>query len=101
MSTLGQNLSLGTKRKLQLAFTLIGGNPILVLDEITSGLDIESRKNIWEVIKNLKTKRTIIFCSQHLEEADELADRICLIKDGKIKSIQTTYQLKKEYSNGF
>ena len=66
---------------------MIGGNPILVLDEITSGLDIESRKNIWEVIKNLKKNRTIIFCSQHLEEADELADRICLIKDGKIKSI--------------
>eukprot|EP00347_Sterkiella_histriomuscorum_P016681 403352264 len=82
-----QDLSLGTKRKLQMGMSLLGSKSILILDEITSGLDIESRRQIWELIKDLKDKtgKTIIFCTQHLQEAEELADKILLLKEGEIK----------------
>ncbi len=52
---------------------------MLILDEPTSGLDVESRRSVWESIRKMKEERSIIMSSQHLEEADELADRICIM----------------------
>jgi len=55
---------------------------VVILDEPTSGLDVESRRQVWELIKRLKVGRSIIMSSQHLEEADELADRIMIMTKG-------------------
>lgn len=79
---LSKELSGGMKRKLSLAMAIVGNPKLIILDEPTSGLDVESRKQIWELIKKIKVGRSIIMSSQHLEEADELADRICIMTKG-------------------
>jgi len=75
------------KRKLSLAMAIVTKPSVLILDEPTSGLDVESRRQIWDLIKTLKVGRSIIMSSQHLEEADELADRICIMTKGKLLAL--------------
>ena len=82
-----KELSGGMKRKLSLAMAIVSEPQLIILDEPTSGLDVESRKNIWELIKNIKQGRSIIMSSQHLEEADALADRIAIMTKGKILKV--------------
>ena len=77
------NLSGGEKRKVSLGMAIVTRPKVLILDEPTSGMDVKSRKNVWELIKEIKVGRSIIMSSQHLEEADELADRICIMSRGK------------------
>lgn len=77
-----KELSGGMKRKLSLAMAIVTKPNVLILDEPTSGLDVESRRQVWDLIKTLKVGRSIIMTSQHLEEADELADRICIMTRG-------------------
>jgi ABC-2 type transport system ATP-binding protein len=77
------NLSGGEKRKVSLGMAIVTRPRVLILDEPTSGMDVKSRKNVWELIKEIKVGRSIIMSSQHLEEADELADRICIMSRGK------------------
>jgi ABC-2 type transport system ATP-binding protein len=79
-----KQLSGGMKRKLSLAMAIVTKPSVLILDEPTSGLDVESRRQIWDLIKSLKVGRSIIMSSQHLEEADELADRIAIMTKGKL-----------------
>lgn len=82
-----QQLSGGMKRKLSLAMAIVTKPKVIILDEPTSGLDVESRRQIWELIKRIKTGRSIIMSSQHLEEADELADRICIMTKGQLLAL--------------
>ena len=77
-----KELSGGMKRKLSLAMAIVTKPKVLILDEPTSGLDVQSRRQIWNLIKKIKQGRSIIMSSQHLEEADELADRICIMTKG-------------------
>ena len=77
------------KRKLSLGMALIGETKTIILDEPTSGLDVESRQQVWELIKALKQGRSIIMSTQHIEEADELADRVCIMSHGKIIALGT------------
>lgn len=70
------------KRKLSLAMAIVSQPKLLILDEPTSGLDVESRVQIWKLIKEIKKDRSIIMSSQHLEEADHLADRIMIMTHG-------------------
>ncbi len=79
---LSKQLSGGMKRKLSLAMALVCKPAVIILDEPTSGLDVESKRQVWELIKRIKIGRSIIMSSQHLEEADELADRICIMSKG-------------------
>ncbi len=58
------------KRKLSLGMALIGETKTIILDEPTSGLDVESREQMWDLIRTLKTDRSIIMSTQHIEEAD-------------------------------
>ena len=67
---------------LSLAMALINKPQFLILDEPTSGLDVESRRKVWELIVKIKRNRSIIITSQHLEEADYISDRICIMKNG-------------------
>jgi ABC-2 type transport system ATP-binding protein len=90
-----KELSGGMKRKLSLAMAIVTKPKVLILDEPTSGLDIESRRMVWELIKRIKVGRSIIMSSQHLEEADELADRICIMTKGELLALDTPSNIKK------
>lgn len=93
---LTKNLSGGNKRKLSLAMALIGGSKILLLDEPSSGLDPSSRKIIWDILKRVKNeKRTIVLTTHHLEEAEELAERIGIMAKGKLLTVGTCNFIKK------
>ena len=75
----------GMKRRLDLATALVSEPDILFLDEPTTGLDPQSRRAIWDHIRDLNRKGTTIFLTtQYMEEADQLAHRLCIIDNGKI-----------------
>lgn len=79
-----QHLSGGYKRRLSIAMALIGEPQVLFLDEPSLGLDVISRSELWEIIKSLKKKLTIILTTHYMEEAEYLADRVGIMKDGKM-----------------
>ncbi|WP_353948278.1 ATP-binding cassette domain-containing protein [Sporolactobacillus sp. Y61] len=85
----------GMRRRLDLAISLIVAKPILFLDEPTTGLDTASRRSLWAMILNLKKQgMTIFLTTQYLEEADQLADHIALIADGRVVVQGTASELK-------
>lgn len=87
----------GMRRRLDLAMSLIARPPVLFLDEPTTGLDPRSRLAMWGVIKELvQAEVTILLTTQYLEEADQLADRIAVIDDGKIIAEGTAEELKAQ-----
>lgn len=87
----------GMKRRLDLAASLIGDPRILFLDEPTAGLDPASRLNLWSIIRELvKGGTTILLTTQHLEEADYLADKITVLDHGKIVAEGTAQELKSK-----
>ncbi|HJP81645.1 MAG TPA: ATP-binding cassette domain-containing protein [Candidatus Saccharimonadales bacterium] len=91
-----QTYSGGMRRRLDIAMSLIGTPSILFLDEPTTGLDPESRNAMWEVIRDLTKRGTTIFLTtQYLEEADQLADMIAILHEGRIVTQGTPAQLKK------
>ena len=94
-------LSGGQKRKLSIAISFIGGKKFVVLDEATSGIDPASRREIWKLLNNQKEGRTIFFCTQHMDEADALADRIGILSAGKLVCIGSSSYLKNTYGKGY
>ncbi|HYG83957.1 MAG TPA: ATP-binding cassette domain-containing protein [Verrucomicrobiae bacterium] len=86
----------GTRRRLDLAISLLAEPPLIFLDEPTTGLDPRSRKAIWELIAELvKGGTTIFLTTQYLEEADQLADTIAVLNDGEIVALGTAEELKQ------
>ena len=75
---------------------LIGEPEILFLDEPTLGLDVLARSDLWEIIRALKGKVTIILTTHYMEEAEALSDRIAIMKDGKLLICGTAQQIKRE-----
>ncbi|MEU9549385.1 ATP-binding cassette domain-containing protein [Streptomyces werraensis] len=91
----------GMKRRLDIAMTLVGDPRIIFLDEPTTGLDPRSRHNMWQIIRELVTGGVTVFLTtQYLEEADELADRIAVLHDGRIAAEGTAEQLKRIVPGG-
>lgn len=88
-------LSGGWQRRLSIALALIGQPEILFLDEPTLGLDVIARSELWDTIKSLKGNVTIILTTHYMEEAEELSDRIGIMKSGKMLAIGTADELKK------
>lgn len=91
----------GMRRRLDLAASLIGNPKILFLDEPTTGLDPQSRLDLWETIENLVSSKgvTVLLTTQYLEEADHLADEIAVIDQGKIIALGTPSELKSKIGN--
>src|SRR5215831_9134615 len=86
----------GMRRRLDLAMSLVGTPPILFLDEPTTGLDPEARLEVWKVVKELADGGiTVFLTTQYLEEAEQLADRIAILHQGKIIASGTLADLKK------
>ncbi|MFJ2185552.1 ATP-binding cassette domain-containing protein [Streptomyces anulatus] len=91
----------GMKRRLDIAMTLVGGPRIIFLDEPTTGLDPRSRHAMWGIIRELVAGGVTVFLTtQYLEEADELADRIAVLNDGKIAAEGTADELKRIVPGG-
>ena len=91
----------GMKRRLDIAMTLVGDPRIIFLDEPTTGLDPRSRHNMWQIIRELVTDGVTVFLTtQYLEEADELADRIAVLNNGKIAAEGTAEELKRLIPGG-
>ncbi|MFE4048888.1 ATP-binding cassette domain-containing protein [Streptomyces sp. YIM B13518] len=91
----------GMKRRLDIAMTLVGDPRIIFLDEPTTGLDPRSRHTMWQIIRELVTGGVTVFLTtQYLEEADELADRIAVLHDGRIAAEGSAGELKRLVPGG-
>nr|WP_296064210.1 ATP-binding cassette domain-containing protein [uncultured Actinoplanes sp.] len=91
----------GMKRRLDIAMTLVGNPRIIFLDEPTTGLDPRSRHTMWQIIRELVTGGVTVFLTtQYLEEADELADRIAVLDNGRIAAEGTAEELKRLIPGG-
>lgn len=88
-------LSGGWQRRLSIAMALISEPKILFLDEPTLGLDVIARSDLWDIIKNLKGKVTIILTTHYMEEAEELSDRVGIMRDGSLLICDTVENIKK------
>lgn len=89
-------LSGGWQRRVSIAMALISEPRILFLDEPTLGLDVLARHELWEVIRSLKGKVTIILTTHYMEEAEMLSDRIGIMKDGRLLAAGTAEELKEK-----
>ena len=77
-------LSGGERQKLSVVLALIGKPEIVFLDELTTGLDVVARREVWRTLKQLKSQGLTIFLTTHyMEEAEALCDRVCIIKSGR------------------
>ena len=87
-------LSGGWQRRLSLAMALIGEPEILFLDEPTLGLDVIARAELWDVIRALRGRVTVILTTHYMEEAEALSDRIAVMKSGRVLAEGTAEALK-------
>ena len=87
-------LSGGWQRRLSIAMALISEPRILFLDEPTLGLDVLARSELWDIIRSLKGKITIVLTTHYMEEAEALSDRIAIMKDGTLLVYGTCKEIK-------
>ncbi len=86
----------GMRRRLDIAMSLIGNPPVIFLDEPTAGLDPQARVDVWQTVKGLAEHgTTVLLTTQHLDEAEQLADRIAILHEGRIIVNGTLAELKR------
>jgi ABC-2 type transport system ATP-binding protein len=91
----------GMLRRLDLAMTLVGSPQVIFLDEPTGGLDPRSRRDMWQIVRELAAAGVTIFLTtQYLDEADELADRIAVLDHGRVVAEGTAEELKRRIPGG-
>lgn len=88
-------LSGGWQRRLSIAMALISEPKILFLDEPTLGLDVIARSELWDIIRALKGKATVVMTTHYMEEAEKLSDRIGIMKNGRLLISDTPENIKK------
>jgi ABC-2 type transport system ATP-binding protein len=98
---LAKHYSAGMRRRLDIAASIVVTREVMFLDEPTTGLDPRSRNQVWDIIRALVAEgTTILLCTQYLEEADQLADGIAVIDQGKVIAEGTPAQLKASVGSG-
>ncbi|MFI5591513.1 ABC transporter ATP-binding protein [Amycolatopsis sp. NPDC051758] len=86
----------GMRRRLDIAMSLVGNPPVIFLDEPTTGLDPQGRLEVWQAVKELAGQgTTVLLTTQHLDEAEQLADRIAILHEGRILVNGTLTELKQ------
>lgn len=100
-SFLVRELSGGMKRRLSLGISLVGNPSVVFLDEPTTGLDPENKRQIWDILSKCKAGKSMILTTHIMEEAEVLTDRIGILVNGELKCLGTKYKLKKTYGRGF
>jgi len=94
-----RTLSGGMKRRVLVAQALVHRPPVIVLDEPTAGVDVELRQGLWQFIRRLnRDGHTIVLTTHYLEEAEELCDRIAMLKAGKLVALDSTRNLLENFS---
>ena len=85
----------GMRRRLDIAMSLVGDPPVVLLDEPTTGLDPQGRLEVWDAVRQLAARgTTVLLTTQHLDEAEQLADRIAILHEGRIVSEGTLAELR-------
>lgn len=98
---LNDRISGGQKQRLMLALAMINKPELLFLDEPSTGLDPQARRNLWSIVQKIKERgNTIILTTHYMEEAERLCDEIAIMDNGRIIAIGTPNQLIKEYCEG-
>lgn len=101
LRTTSAALSGGNKRKLSLAIALCGDPQFLMLDEPTSGMDVASRRNCWDLLRRKREGRVTLLTTHFLDEASLLADRIAVMKDGQLQCCGSELFLKDRFGLGY
>jgi len=94
-------LSGGNRRKLSIAIALVGDPKLVMLDEPSSGLDPEARRDIWDIINEAREGRSFIITTHNMEECDTLATKIAIMTHGKLACVGTQQSLKSRFGKGF
>ena len=91
------------KRRLSIAISLVANPHIVFLDEPTTGLDPETRRQLWDILQEIRSdkKRAMVLTTHSMEEADVLCNRIAIINNGIMKCIGTQGRLKSVYGGGY
>ena len=91
----------GMRRRLDIAMSLIGTPPVIFLDEPTTGLDPQARLEVWQAVRELaQGGTTVLLTTQYLDEAEQLADRIAILHEGRILVNGTLAELKALHAAG-
>ncbi|EGC36362.1 hypothetical protein DICPUDRAFT_87445 [Dictyostelium purpureum] len=96
-----KELSGGMKRRLSFAVAMTGDSSLLFFDEPSTGLDPETKANLWETINTLKKNRSIILTTHSMEEADYLSNRIAIVSQGKLQCLGNQTHLKAKFGDGY
>jgi len=96
-----QELSGGMKRRLSVAISLVGNPRVVFLDEPSTGLDPENRRQLWDILTQSKGRRAVVITTHSMEEADVLCSRIAIINHGKMKCIGNQVHLKNKFGGGY
>lgn len=89
------------KRRLSVAIALVGDPKIVFLDEPTTGLDPENRRQLWNILAEAKGARAMVLTTHSMEEADVLCTRIGIITEGRLRCLGTQTRLKAKYGSGY
>ena len=90
------------KRRLSITLSTLGNPKIILLDEPTTGMDVKNRRDVWDLIQNIKQRDVSIIMTTHaMEEAEYLSDRIMVLNEGEMKAIGTGLYLKNQFGNGY
>jgi len=98
--TRGKALSGGMGRRLSIAMALFSSPKVLFLDEPTLGLDVLARRELWKIVLSLKGQTTVLLTTHYMEEAQALADRIAVMRQGKIAALGTLTELREQSGLG-
>ncbi|CAL6107183.1 ABC_transporter family protein [Hexamita inflata] len=96
-----KSLSGGMKRRLSISIALCQKPKVLIFDEPSSGLDVATRRQLWNVIIKARQGRAVLLTTHAMEEAESLSTRIAIMAEGKIRCIGTTASLQKQFGSGY
>jgi ATP-binding cassette subfamily A (ABC1) protein 3 len=99
--SLSGQLSGGNKRKLSVAIAVCGGSKLIILDEPSSGLDIQARRELWTLLLKYRKDRVILLTTHYMDEAEFLSHRIAILDSGKVRALGSPVFLKNAFGCGY